>query len=704
MAPSSKSGKHENKQKQRKQESHIVKLLNNSRLSGHLSDRWFRKRRPRVRVPLKTIVSEATLRAQHIFLGFTKCGRYVLSYTRDYGEADDTYIYHLYWWEFNLHKSLKQVHRIRLFADHQIYSDLHLAVCEWHNAQSKIVIFGYSLYSSSSASGEVLLNMLMSDEDSTDVYITIISMPPDTPTPTPCLTCQPSTSSAAAATATATATPKGECLEHGFVLNAHYQVVHPIPTFQPALQLKKEKVILLNTSYSLVACAISLCQGGKAGEKDQVLYRSRAKPPSPSSTSSALNSRLASSSSSSSSSSTSHGSTERAQQQGQQQRQTTPVPVSPSQSQAAMRAREFAADIFRRAQAGSGSGVGGSQQSPTKPLRKDGNSDQVKDKTIEDLKEEEEVEEEERTVADGVGLNGGRNRDVRVKLFSSGLEEEEEEEEDVHLGPLSSSIKQQSCVGGGGGGKREQRQQHQDSTTTEPPSSPQRSTWQQQPEPEPGYVNYTRLKYWLPQQGPSHRGGRGDDDGEDHDDKFQLPFTVTDLKGNKLQLINGACSGQCVCVEQLTLDFEYVINEVIRNDAEWSSRFCSFSDYDVVILEMCPETNIVIINIGLMLAAFPPAEDKSSRPESFHTSLQVSWDLNTGECSTLGVGELKEMKGQSSGSVWGGYRKSCLDTVMRCLVPENSSRHINRMTNEALHKGLSLRILADRDRGTWITH
>lgn len=49
--------------------------------------------------------------SRHIFLGFTKCGRYVLSYTSDCGEDDDFsfYIYHLYWWEFNLHSRLKQV-------------------------------------------------------------------------------------------------------------------------------------------------------------------------------------------------------------------------------------------------------------------------------------------------------------------------------------------------------------------------------------------------------------------------------------------------------------------------------------------------------------------------------------------------------------------------------------------------------------------
>lgn len=49
--------------------------------------------------------------SRHIFLGFTRCGRYVLSYTSDCGEDDDFsfYTYHLYWWEFNLHSRLKQV-------------------------------------------------------------------------------------------------------------------------------------------------------------------------------------------------------------------------------------------------------------------------------------------------------------------------------------------------------------------------------------------------------------------------------------------------------------------------------------------------------------------------------------------------------------------------------------------------------------------
>lgn len=57
--------------------------------------------------------------------------------------------------------------------------------------------------------------------------------------------------------------PNAKCLQHGFMLHMKYQVVYPFPTFQPAFQLKKDQVVLLNTSYSLVACAVSVHTSGK---------------------------------------------------------------------------------------------------------------------------------------------------------------------------------------------------------------------------------------------------------------------------------------------------------------------------------------------------------------------------------------------------------------------------------------------------------
>lgn len=56
--------------------------------------------------------------------------------------------------------------------------------------------------------------------------------------------------------------PGAQCLRHGFMLHTKYQVVYPFPTFQPAFQLKKDQVVLLNTSYSLVACAVSVHSAG----------------------------------------------------------------------------------------------------------------------------------------------------------------------------------------------------------------------------------------------------------------------------------------------------------------------------------------------------------------------------------------------------------------------------------------------------------
>ncbi|XP_051558243.1 DDB1- and CUL4-associated factor 15-like [Myxocyprinus asiaticus] len=633
MAPSSKSEKDDNKQKQqRKHKDHLIKLLTRGRLNGQLSQRFFRKLPPRVCVPLKTIVSEEFLRAGHIFLGFTKCGRYVLSYTSDCGEDDDFsfYTYHLYWWEFNLHSRLKQVHHVRLFAGEDIYSDLYLTVCEWHNDHSKLVVFGFNTRSSSSA----LMNMMMSDENNRDIYITITSMPPAQP----CKQCCPTSS-------VSTIRTGGECLQHGYVLNARYQVVYPFPTFQPALQLKKDQVILLNTSYSLVACAISLCPGNgqQDGQNNQILYRKREVPSSSSCSSTPAGPTSPSSSSSSSASS----------QGSPDFRHIKPhvSSYSPGQSQAAVRAREFAADIFRRAQAGARDGDAYGQ-------KRDHDRCKVKEKEEED-------------------------RDVEVpgpSTSSSGQKQS--------LAPPTEAKESATC-------KAVMSPGSTSSVSSQSPNAHESSTSSSSPS-EPAYVNYTTLRYRLQQPGASEQTN-----GEE-DDKVQLPFTVTDLKGRNLQLVTGQYSGQCVCVEQLTLDFEYLINEVIRNDADWGSQFCSFSDYDVVILEVCPETNIVVINIGLLLLAFSNCEDEHCRPKSYHSSLQVSWDLNTGACRTVGVGDLTEVKGQTSGSVWSSYRKSCVNTVMRWLVPESSSRYINRMTNEALHKGSSLQVLADNDRGTWI--
>ncbi|XP_040846725.1 DDB1- and CUL4-associated factor 15 isoform X8 [Ochotona curzoniae] len=456
---------------------HVLKQLERVKISGQLSPRLFRKLPPRVCVSLKNIVDEDFLYAGHIFLGFSKCGRYVLSYTSSSGDDFSFYIYHLYWWEFNVHSKLKL----------------------------------------------------------------------------------------------------------------------------------KDDVVLLNTSYSLVACAVSVHAPGDSNFC-QILYDHTACPPAPPSP------------------------------PGPQSPEAPPTlpglcpeaalaspaqsPGLPESSPAMAMAKEFVADIFRRAREAKGA----PPEEARPPACPEPSSSQG------------------RTPSEPLTPCGGGE-----------------------VAPQDSPVA---------------------ATTAAPTEAP-----------EPGYVNYTKLYYVL----GSSEGSEPEDEFED--DKISLPFVVTDLRGRNLRPMRErtAVQGQYLTVEQLTLDFEYVINEVIRHDATWGHQFCSFSDYDIVILEVCPETSQVLINIGLLLLAFPsPTEEGQLRPKTYHTSLKVAWDLNTGIFETVSVGDLTEVKGQTSGSVWSSYRKSCVDMVMKWLVPESSGRYVNRMTNEALHRGCSLKVLADSERYTWI--
>ncbi|XP_053907829.1 DDB1- and CUL4-associated factor 15 [Cuculus canorus] len=563
---------------------HVVRQLERARLSGQLSPRLFRKLPPRVCVSLKSIADEASLGAGHIFLGFSKCGCYVLSYTSSGGDDDFSfYLYHLYWWEFNVHSKLRLVRQVRLFQDEEIYSDLYLTVCEWPGDSRAILVFGFN---TRSANGLLVNMMMMSDENHRDIYVSAVAVPP----PQHCPACHD----------VALAHP-GErqvrCLRHGFALHTKFQVVYPFPTFQPAFQLKKDGVVLLNTSFSLVACAVAV-HGPGDGAPSQILYRRRGAPGG---------ARRAG------------GATPHPEEPGE----PGGAPGGPGATQprggggagpspAVAKAKEFVADIFRRAQEATDGAV------PAAPPASPG----------------------------------------RCPPRPPGPSE-------APAAPRA------------------------------PPAPP--------PPPEPGYVNYTKLRYVL--ESPTAAPEAPCPPAELEDDKISLPFVVTDLRGRSLRPLReqATAQGQFLTVEQLTLDFEYVINEVIRNDAAWAPQFCSFSDYDIVILEVCPETDQVIINIGLLLLAFPaPHGEGQLRPRPYHTSLKVAWDLGTGTFATVGVGELSEVKGQTSGSVWSRYRKGCVDTVMRWLLPEAPARCVNRLTNEALHRGCSLKVLADAERYTWI--
>lgn len=293
---------------------------------------------------------------------------------------------------------------------------------------------------------------------------------------------------------------------------------------------REDSMFQYSNYFSVPSLCISVA--GKQGQSSQILYTKRA---------------AQSSQASASPSSTSSASSSSLPQGSPQSRfppsRPAPIPSSPSQSQAAVRAREFAADLFRRAQGGGG-GSGKETEGQQEKRIGDGG------------------EKEATQIPGDTGINVERRRE------EEGCREKKEEER-------RTSLLQASTSGVGHSVHQRLEQVMSPASSSSSPSSPPTPSSSQEIGPcEPGYVNYSRLHYRLQQPGAAEQntGGAGDEREADtetyqvksesadrhvpllllsvgyEDDKVQLPFTVTDLKGRNLQLVTGPHNGQvCVC-------------------------------------------------------------------------------------------------------------------------------------------------------------
>lgn len=205
---------------------------------------------------------------------------------------------------------------------------------------------------------------------------------------------------------------------------------------------------------------------GKPGQSSHVLYTKR--PVLSSQVSASL-----SSTSTASSSSLPQGSPESRPPPSR----PVPVPSSPIQSQAAVRAREFAADLFRRAQGGGG-GIG------------------------------REAEQERRTADGGekeeAQIRGDKGKHVERRGEEEDCRERKEEERRTSLPQASTSGVSHSS------NQRPEQVMSPTYSSSSPSSPPTPSSSQDVCPCEPGYVNYSRLHYRLQQPGAAEQNTGGE--------------------------------------------------------------------------------------------------------------------------------------------------------------------------------------------------
>lgn len=199
---------------------------------------------------------------------------------------------------------------------------------------------------------------------------------------------------------------------------------------------------------------------GKLGQSSQILYTKRA----------ALSSQASASVSSSSLASSSSSLPQESPENRLPPSRPAPVPSSPSHSQAAMRAREFAADLFRRAQGGGKSGEGQGERRASNDSEKEAvQTPGDKGTNAETVREEGDCKE----------LRAEERRTSLLQALTSGVSHSLPHASEQVMSPASSS--------------------------SSPSATPTLSSCHEASPSEPGYVNYSRLHYRLQQPGAAEQ-------------------------------------------------------------------------------------------------------------------------------------------------------------------------------------------------------
>ncbi|XP_033735700.1 uncharacterized protein LOC117324139 isoform X1 [Pecten maximus] len=189
---------------------------------------------------LKSLVSQDILEEGHVFLGFTKCGRFVVSYScqmmSDEHLGFPSYNYALQWWKFIPDSPLIKASEVKLFGEEDVTQDLFISFCEWPQDHSKVLVFGHSL------PGQ--------DPDSCcQCYFTITSFPATAT----CLVCQQLRTGGKKE-----ATLPKRCLQHGYSVHTKFELTPPFPPFAPRTQLKINGVAVVNTGDSIIALHVAI--------------------------------------------------------------------------------------------------------------------------------------------------------------------------------------------------------------------------------------------------------------------------------------------------------------------------------------------------------------------------------------------------------------------------------------------------------------
>jgi len=209
---------------------------------------------------IRDAVPHSALAAGHIFLGFSKCGQFLLSYTQTSTENEQfdlsfNYYYRLHWWLFLPYSKARKIAEVTLFTNQGVYGNLHLSFCQWPGDLSRIVVYGYE---SSEGDSADLPEPGSAVGGSQHCYLTVTAVP----SLQNCQACIKVANSYDADDMAAAwnSCVRLSCLKHGMTVHTQFDLVAPYPKFEPKISLKRDNCVVVNTGNFLHSITVDMEQ------------------------------------------------------------------------------------------------------------------------------------------------------------------------------------------------------------------------------------------------------------------------------------------------------------------------------------------------------------------------------------------------------------------------------------------------------------
>ena len=167
-----------------------------------------------------------------------------------------------------------------------------------------------------------------------------------------------------------------------------------------------------------------------------------------------------------------------------------------------------------------------------------------------------------------------------------------------------------------------------------------------------------------------------------------LRVTYTDVQDDG-RSFKPALQDDFVTVTQVSFDAERYINNAVHQYHDLASRYVSLKDYDMRLIDVCEDTNSVIILITVL--CYAAHKTNKHRQVLVSSGFLLSWSIDSGTACTLDSLSIEEFADNPCPTrTWNGGAHLALSLRKKWFVPTSVYRTVRAFSNCSVFSGASL--------------